>query len=114
MIANVLEGTDVNDDTFKAILDDHDASGGDNGCDVTVVWTDGLARPFVEQRIEVEVRSLPGLGDASNLGFHHLELEDGTGVLVIGGDMPGFVTAEYDAEAPRFDFGDLLPFDDAE
>ncbi|SDL92778.1 hypothetical protein [Aliiruegeria lutimaris] len=104
----------MNDDTYKAILDDHAANGGDNGCDVTVVWADGLARPLIEKQIEVEIRALPGLGDASNLGFHYLELDDGTGVLVTGSDMPGFVAAEYDAEAPQFDFGDLLPFEYAE
>ncbi|WP_106207128.1 hypothetical protein [Aliiruegeria haliotis] len=104
----------MNDDTIQAILDDHEANGSDNCCDVTVVWADGLARPLIEKQIEVEIRALPGLGDASNLGFHYLKLDDRTGVLVTGSDMPGFVTAEYDAEAPQFDLGDLLPFEDAE
>ncbi|NDR58635.1 hypothetical protein [Aliiruegeria sabulilitoris] len=102
------------DDRFQAILEDHDAHGGDNGCDVTVIWADGLPRPDVEKRIDAELRSLPGLGDASHIGFHFLELEDGTGVLVTGSDMPGFVTAECNAEVPQFDLDALLSDADAE
>ena len=104
----------MNDDTFQAILDDHEANGSDNCCDVTVVWADGLARPLIEKQIEVEIRALPGLGDASNLGFHYLELDDGTGVLVTGSDIPGFVAAEYDAEPPQVDLDALLATEIAE